>query len=104
MKHIRGGALMPHHIQQNIQQCIQTCHQQANELRSLANQAPETSLRNMLTEGAHHIEMCIRECEFCVERIQQPQAQAQTQVTGYHPGQFQAPQYQPGQYQPGLPR
>lgn len=91
---------MPHHLQQGVQQCIQACHQQANELRSLANQSQETSLRNVLTDGAHHIEMCIRQCEFCIERMQaggQPQP-------AYQPGQYQGPQYQPGQFQPGLPR
>lgn len=48
---------------QAIQQCVQTCTQAANTLRSAANGVTDAGVRDMLTQGAHHIEMCIRSCE-----------------------------------------
>lgn len=60
---------MPTH--QQIIQCIQDCHQVASQLRSLANQAPSPQVRDQLTESAHHVDMCIRECEFAAQRVQQ---------------------------------
>ncbi|MDA8235408.1 MAG: hypothetical protein M0Z31_11505 [Clostridia bacterium] len=48
---------------QKIQQCVQTCTQGANMLRSAANGINDSRLRDMLTQGAHHIELCIRECD-----------------------------------------
>lgn len=48
---------------QAIQQCVQTCTQAANMLRSTANGVNNAGVRDMLTQGAHHIELCIRTCE-----------------------------------------
>lgn len=49
--------------QQQVQQCIQQCIQAANSLRTAANGVPDSAVRDMLTQGAHHIELCIRGCE-----------------------------------------
>ncbi len=49
--------------QQQVQQCIQQCVQAANNLRTAANGVADSSAREMLTAGAHHIEMCVRGCE-----------------------------------------
>lgn len=48
---------------QDIQQCITDCTNAANMIRSSANAIPTSSIREMLTLGAGHIEMCIRQCE-----------------------------------------
>lgn len=48
---------------QEIQQCINDCTNAANMLRSTANAIPKSSVREMITLGAGHIEMCIRQCE-----------------------------------------
>lgn len=48
---------------QQIQQCVTDCTNAANMLRSTADNNPKASIREMLTEGAGHIEMCIRQCE-----------------------------------------
>ncbi len=59
--------------QQQIQQVIQQAQRLANDLRSLANQSPDRVSRDSLTEGAHHLEMCVRECEHTSQRVQQGQ-------------------------------
>lgn len=46
-----------------IQQCITDCTNAANMIRTSANSIPKSSIREMLTLGAGHIEMCIRQCE-----------------------------------------
>lgn len=48
---------------QAVVQCIQTCTKAANDLRSSANGINNAGVRDMLTQGAHHIELCIRQCE-----------------------------------------
>jgi hypothetical protein len=48
---------------QDIQQCIDDCTNAANMIRSSANAIPKSNIREMLTLGAGHIEMCIRQCE-----------------------------------------
>lgn len=49
--------------QQEVQQCIMTCTQAANALRLSANGVNNAGIRDMLTQGAHHVELCIRQCE-----------------------------------------
>ena len=48
---------------QAVMQCIQTCTKAANDLRSSANGVNNAGVREMLTLGAGHVEMCIRQCE-----------------------------------------
>lgn len=86
---------MPMH--QQIQGCIQQCMSTANQLRGLANQAPDTSIRDTLTEGAHHVELCIKECEFASQRVQQQAGQWQP-TQQYTQPQFQPYGGQQGQY------
>lgn len=50
-----------------VQQCIQMCTQAANNLRTATNQVTDPATRDMLTEGARHIELCIRECEHATQ-------------------------------------
>lgn len=56
---------------QAIQQCVQDCTQAANMLRSAANGVNNAGVRDMLTQGAHHIELCIRTCEHATMQSQQ---------------------------------
>ncbi len=60
---------------QQVMQCIQECQQVAGQIRSLANQAPSPQVRDQLMESAHHVDMCIRECEFAAQRVQQAAGQ-----------------------------
>lgn len=53
--------------QQQVQQCIQQCVQAANSLRTATNSIQDSAVRDMLTQGAHHIETCIRGCEHVVK-------------------------------------
>ena len=52
---------------QAVTQCIQTCNKAANDLRSAANEVTNSGVREMITMGAGHIEMCIRQCESLIQ-------------------------------------
>lgn len=54
---------------QQIQQCITDCTNSANMLRSSTNSVQKASVREMLTLGASHIEMCIRQCENATKQV-----------------------------------
>jgi chaperonin cofactor prefoldin len=53
---------------QQIQQCIKECQNVMSELETLANKASETKMKSTLSESAHHLDMCIRECEFAARQ------------------------------------
>ncbi|SMB98047.1 hypothetical protein SAMN00808754_2095 [Thermanaeromonas toyohensis ToBE] len=53
---------------QDLQMFIQDCQKMANQLRSLAGQASGVA-RSTLNESVHHLEMCIKECEFAAQQI-----------------------------------
>ncbi len=55
---------------QQIQQCIQQCQEAANQLRSLAKAEINRQVKTMLDEGAHHLDLCITECQYSVQQIQ----------------------------------
>lgn len=55
---------------QTIQQCIQTCQQISTQLRNMANTDPDPMAKNKLIEGAHHLALCIEECNFSLQQIQ----------------------------------
>lgn len=55
---------------QQIDQCIIDCTNTANMLRTATNSVPKAAIRDMLTQGAVHIEMCIRQCEHASEHAQ----------------------------------
>ncbi|MDA8335755.1 MAG: hypothetical protein M0Z41_12360 [Peptococcaceae bacterium] len=52
---------------QAVMQCIQNCTNNANNLRSAANMINNAGVRDMVTQGAHHIEQCIRQCESVIQ-------------------------------------
>jgi len=53
---------------QAVMQCVQICTQAANDLRSAANGVNNAGIRDMLTQGAHHVELCIRQCEGVLQK------------------------------------
>jgi len=55
---------------QQIQQCITDCTNTANMLRTTTNAVTQSAIRDMLTQGASHIETCIRTCEHANEHAQ----------------------------------
>lgn len=50
--------------QQKLDQCISECRQVVSEIQNLTDQAKDRELKSTLNESAHHLEMCIHECEF----------------------------------------
>ncbi|MCG0277309.1 MAG: hypothetical protein L5656_02060 [Thermanaeromonas sp.] len=55
-------------LAQELHTFIQDCQRVASELRSLAGQASGVA-RSTLNESVHHLEMCIKECEFAAQQI-----------------------------------
>ena len=55
---------------QTIQQCIQTCQQTSAQLRNMANTETDPMAKNKLTEGAHHLDLCVTECQYSIQQIQ----------------------------------
>ena len=56
--------------QQEIQQCMTNCTNTANMLRSATNTVAQPAIRDMLAQGAVHIETCIRQCEQASTEVQ----------------------------------
>ena len=56
----------------DVQQCIQQCQQIAQQLRTLANQETVAHVKKILNEGAHHLDLCITECQFSLNELQAP--------------------------------
>lgn len=54
----------------DIQQCIQKCKQNAQHLENMANQATNVQTKSLLKEAAHHLDLCIEECQFSLEAVQ----------------------------------
>lgn len=55
--------------QQDIQHCIQQCQQTASQLRNMANAETDINAKKALFEGAHHLDLCITECQFTVQNV-----------------------------------
>lgn len=56
--------------QQDIQQCIQECQQTADKLRSMGDSETDQNKKMALHEAAHHLHLCISECQFAVQHAQ----------------------------------
>lgn len=52
---------------QAIKQCVDSCTQAANQLRTATNSVTDPAIRSMLTQGANHIETCIRQCDMAAK-------------------------------------
>ena len=53
--------------QQDIQQCIQQCQQTTTQLRNMSNTESDMNAKMALSEAAHHLDLCITECQFAVQ-------------------------------------
>lgn len=56
----------------DIQQCIQKCKQNAQQLENMANQTTNAQVKSTLKEAAHHLDLCVEECQFSLEAVQSP--------------------------------
>ena len=54
---------------QQIQQCIQQCIQTRDKLNTMAGSETNQQNKMMLHEGAHHLNLCIEECNFTVQHV-----------------------------------
>lgn len=52
---------------QQIQQCIQQCQQTGDKLRGMASGETNQQVKMKLHEGAHHLNLCIEECNFTLQ-------------------------------------
>lgn len=63
--------------QQDIQNCIQECQQTEAMLRNMTNAEMNLQAKKMLSEGAHHMRLCIEECQWSLQQLQGTPAMAQ---------------------------
>ena len=56
---------------QEIQQCIDHCNQLANQLRTMSKNSQDRKMSDLLFEGAHHIDLCVTECSYSVQKAKQ---------------------------------
>lgn len=52
---------------QQVQQCIQQCTQTRDKLNGMASGETNPQTKMMLHEAAHHLNLCIEECNFVVQ-------------------------------------
>ena len=57
---------------QDIQNCIQQCQQVEAQLMNLANAESNPMAKKMLDEGAHHLRLCLEECQWSLQQLQAP--------------------------------
>jgi hypothetical protein len=55
---------------QEIQQCIDHCNQLANDLRAMSKNNQNPNVGDKLFEAAHHIDLCVTECGYAVQKPQ----------------------------------
>ncbi|MHB1419819.1 MAG: hypothetical protein ACYCX4_09595 [Bacillota bacterium] len=53
----------------DLQQCISDCQMVIGQLQSMTSQVSGTVAKSTLTESAHHLEMCVKECEFAMKQL-----------------------------------
>lgn len=53
----------------SINQCIQDCRDTASKLRSMANNEANMQVKTALNEGAHHLDLCITECQYSIQQM-----------------------------------
>jgi len=52
-----------------INKCIQDCRDTASNLRSIANAETNMQVKTALIEGAHHLDLCITECQYSIQQM-----------------------------------
>lgn len=53
---------------QQVQQCIQQCTQVRDRLNNMASAETNPQAKMMLQEGAHHLSLCLEECNFVIQQ------------------------------------
>lgn len=53
----------------NLFNCISQCKNVLNELEALQNRSQDIVIKSTLEESHHHLNMCVRECEFALTQI-----------------------------------
>lgn len=53
---------------QQVQQCVQQCMQVRDRINSMAGAETNPQVKMMLQEGAHHLSLCLEECNFVVQQ------------------------------------
>ncbi|MHB1126702.1 MAG: hypothetical protein ACYC2T_07040 [Bacillota bacterium] len=53
----------------DLQQVINECQQTIDQLRTMSGQMSGGGARATLNESAHHLEMCVKECEFAIKQL-----------------------------------
>lgn len=54
---------------QELNQCIDHCKQIKDQIDSLSESSQNKVLRSTLNESAHHLDMCLQECQFALKQI-----------------------------------
>lgn len=52
-----------------ISKCIQDCTDTSGKLRQMANSETNMQIKNALIEGAHHLDLCVTECQFSLQQV-----------------------------------
>lgn len=52
-----------------MNRCIQDCRDTANKLRSMSNTEANMQVKTALNEGAHHLDLCITECQYSLQQV-----------------------------------
>ena len=52
-----------------ISKCIKDCTDTANKLRQMTNSETNMQIKNALNEGAHHLDLCITECQYSLQQV-----------------------------------
>lgn len=52
-----------------VNKCIQDCRDTGNKLRSMANAETNMQVKAALNEGAHHLDLCITECQYSIQQM-----------------------------------
>ena len=55
---------------QTIQQCIQASQQTSSQLQDMANAETDRAAKIKLLEAAHHLALCVEECNYSLQQLQ----------------------------------
>ena len=54
--------------QKMLQQCVSDCRKVMSDLQSFSGNTKDIRFKSTLDESAHHLDMCVRECEFAIRQ------------------------------------
>lgn len=56
--------------QTDVQHCVSQCQQVESQLRNMAQAETNLQHKKLLDEGAHHLRMCLEECNWSLQQLQ----------------------------------